>query len=104
MIRHGIQLDTPAVREFCQKWKIRSLEVFGSILRDDFRPESDIDFLVVHEPGADWDLFDHFRMEDELAEIVGRRVDLLDREVVETSRNRFRKRDILSTVEAVYAA
>ena len=71
MIAHGIDLNSEAILDFCRKWKIRELCVFGSILRDDFRPDSDIDFLVDFEAGAAWDLFDRFDMEEELAGIVG---------------------------------
>src|SRR5437879_4669119 len=103
MTAHGIDLNSNAIQQFCAKWKVRELSVFGSILRDDFRPDSDIDFLVDHEDDADWDLFDHFDMEEELAEIVGRKVDLVDRSSIEGSRNRFRKKEILSTAEPVIA-
>jgi|SRR5579862_1986170 len=103
MTAHGINLDTPAVRDFCGKWKIRKLCVFGSILRDDFRPDSDIDFLVDYEDNVRWDLFDHFDMEEELARIIGRQVDLVERSTIEASRNRFRKREILATAEPVIA-
>ncbi|HLJ56921.1 MAG TPA: nucleotidyltransferase domain-containing protein [Chthonomonadaceae bacterium] len=103
MVAHGIELDTEAIRAFCCKWKIRELCVFGSILRDDFRPDSDVDFLVDYAEDAEWDLFDHFDMQDELARIVGRDVDIVDRGVIETSRNRLRKREILSTAEPVVA-
>src|SRR5438874_11661219 len=104
MIAHGIDLNSEAIREFCHKWKIRELSVFGSILRDDFRPDSDVDFLADFVEDAEWDLFNHMDMEDELAEIVGRDVDLLTRFGVESSRNRFLKREILSHLERVYAA
>jgi predicted nucleotidyltransferase len=103
MNAHGIDLDTPAIREFCLKWKIKDLRVFGSFLRDDFRPESDIDFLVDHEEDAEWDLFDHFDMEEDLGAIVGRSVDLVDLDAIQQSRNRFRKREILSSAEPVIA-
>jgi predicted nucleotidyltransferase len=103
MIAHGIELDTEAIRDFCRRWKIRELSVFGSILRDDFRPDSDVDFLVDFDEDAEWDLFDHFDMEEELAEVVGRRVDLVARAVIEQSRNRLRKREILSTAEPIIA-
>ncbi len=103
MIAHGIDFNSDAIRDFCRKWQIRELSVFGSILRDDFREDSDIDFLVDYEEDADWDLFDHMDMEEELATIVGREVDLLTRYSVETSRNRFYKKEILSRVESVVA-
>ena len=106
MTIHGIDLGSDAMREFCKKWKIKELSVFGSILRDDFRPDSDIDFLADFEecPQVDeYDLFDVIHMRDELARIVGRKVDLVDRDVIENSSNRFIKREVLATAEHVYA-
>jgi uncharacterized protein len=76
MIAHGINLETDAVREFCRKWRIRELCVFGSILRDDFRPDSDIDFLVDFEEYAEWDFEARMEMEEELERIVRRPVDI----------------------------
>jgi predicted nucleotidyltransferase len=103
MVAHGIDLDSPAIHEFCRKWKITELSVFGSILRDEFGPDSDVDFLVSWDRRARWDAFDHIQMEEELAKIVGRRVDLVARGAVEISENRFRKHHILSTAESVFA-
>jgi predicted nucleotidyltransferase len=104
MIAHGIDLDTEAVRDFCRKWKIRELSIFGSVLRDDFGPESDVDFLADYDEDAEWDLSDLMDMRDELAAIVGREVDLLTRAGVEASSNRLLKREILSKLERLYAA
>ena len=103
MTAHGIKLDTTTIREFCARWKIKELRVFGSILRDDFRPDSDIDFIADFDEDSDWDLFDHMEMEEELAAIVGRNVDLLTRYSVETSQNRFYKHRILSESEQILA-
>lgn len=100
---HGIDLDTHAIREFCQKWRILDLRVFGSILRDDFGPDSDIDFLADFPADADWDICDHMDMEEELAAIVGRRVDLVSRSAIEASRNRFYIKEILGTAEPIGA-
>ena len=98
MTRHGIDLDTPAIREFCRKWKITELSVFGSITRDDFRPDSDIDFLVEWEPHAGWDLCDRMDMIDELSEIVGRKVDLVGKKAIRESENRFRRRSRIAAL------
>ena len=100
---HGIDLDTGAIRDFCKKWKIKELSVFGSILRDDFRPDSDIDFLVSYDEDAEWDLSDHVEIQEELAEVVGRHVDLLSRYAVETDRNWIFRKAVLSGAERVYA-
>ena len=106
MTIHGIDLDSKAIRDFCKKWKIKELCVFGSILRDDFRPDSDVDFLANFEqcPEVDeYDLFDDIHMREELGELVGRNVDLVDRSAIESSSNRFVRRELLSTAEPIYA-
>ena len=103
MVRNGIYLNTDDILQFCQHWKIKSIDLFGSILRDDFGPNSDIDFLVVWDDDADWDLCDHIDMEIELSSILGRKVDIVSRQLIETSENRFRKRAILSTAEPLIA-
>lgn len=89
--------------DFCRKWSITELAVFGSVLRNDFRPDSDVDFLVTFDPTSHWGLLDHIRMQDELAEVVGRRVDLLTRRAVENSRNPIRRRAILESAQVIHA-
>ncbi|MCD6327885.1 nucleotidyltransferase family protein [bacterium] len=96
-----VQLDRKALASFCRKWRIVELSIFGSALRDDFGPESDLDFLVSFEPEAPWDLFDLVDMKDELEVRFGRSVDLVAKEAL---RNPWRKREILRTREVVYAA
>jgi predicted nucleotidyltransferase len=98
-----LEVSDEALEAFCHKWKIQELSLFGSVLRDDFRPDSDVDVLASFRPEAEWDLFDVVDMQNELAIIVGRKVDLLDRESVEQSRNPFRRRGILSNTRVVYA-
>ena len=85
---------------FCRKWKVKELSVFGSILRDDFRPDSDIDILVEFEPDHGWSLYDILDMEDELKELFGRKVDLVMKGGL---KNPFRRREILRTREVLYA-
>jgi len=87
--------------EFCRRWKIVEMGFFGSILREDFTKESDIDILVSFAPDASWSLFDLVSMHDELKEIFGRKVDLVEREAI---RNPFRRREILRNLEIVYGA
>lgn len=99
---HGIDLDTPAIREFCSKRKMSELRVFGSVLRDDSRPGSDIDFLADYDADAERDLFDAVHIQDELEAILGRRVDVVDRYAIEHDGNRFIKREILSKAELAY--
>ena len=92
------------IEEFCRRWKIAELSLFGSALREDFRPESDIDLLVRFAPDADWSLLDRARMERELVELLGREVDLVSRTAVEASPNWIRRNEILSTAKTLYAA
>ena len=99
-----IQLDMERIKDFCHKWGIEEFALFSSVLRDDFEPESDIDVLVTFAPGMRMGLFDYARMEQELVEIVGRNVDIVDRTAVERSENYIRRRHILSNLERVYVA
>ena len=99
-----IQIDRQRIAEFCRRWKIAEFALFGSALRDDFRPDSDIDVLVRYEPGFPRSLSDLVNMEDELKAIFGREVDLVDRRAVESSENYIRRRHILSTAEAIHVA
>ncbi len=104
MVIGHIDLPMDAIRDFCQRWKIREFSLFGSVLRDDFRPDSDIDVLVSFDESAAWSLFDHIHMQDELGELLGRNVDVVTRRSVESSDNPYRRHEILSTAETVYAA
>lgn len=101
-----LRLDLPLdmVTDFCKKWHIEEFAVFGSVLRGDFGPDSDLDVLVSFSPGADWGLLDHLQMEQELVALLNRKVDLLTRRAVEQSRNWIRRQEILSTAEVIYAA
>jgi len=102
----AMELPADKIREICARFDVVELSVFGSVLRDDFGPESDVDFLVTFRPGADlgpWmDRF--FDLQEELSVLVGRKVDLVERPAVEQSRNPFRKRQILGSAEVLYAA
>jgi len=78
----SIQLDKSAIEPFCKQWKVKELALFGSALRKDFRPDSDVDVLVTFRNDADWSLFDMVTMQEELGNIVGRKVDLVNRESI----------------------
>ena len=99
-----IALDHHRIAEFCEKWGIAEFSLFGSVLREDFRPDSDVDVLVRFAPGTIWGLLDIGRMEGELKSILGREVDLVRREAIERSKNYIRRKHILSSVETVYVA
>jgi len=95
------QLDSDILAEFCRRWRIRELSIFGSALRDDFGPESDLDFLVSFEPGTPLDIDRLLDMKEELEARCGRPVDLVEKEAL---RNPWRKHEILKTREVIYAA
>lgn len=87
---------------FCAKWQIAELSMFGSVLRDDFRNDSDVDFLVAFKPGESWSLWDLAVMQDELSALLGGRdVDIVEKQTVV---NPFLRREILSTRRVIYAA
>lgn len=88
------------IRMFCHKWKIVEFAIFGSALRDDFTPNSDIDVLVTLSDKADLSLFDWVDMIEELKSLFGREVDLIEKSGL---RNPYRRKEILSTMEKVYA-
>lgn len=96
-----VELDREALAAFCQKWRIRELSLFGSALRDDFGPDSDLDFLLSFEPGTGWDLWDLVTLREDLMAIVGREVDIVVREAL---RNPYRRREILTHREVIHAA
>ena len=100
----GIPIPQNDVRAFCQRHRIRRLALFGSVLREDFRSDSDIDVLVDFEEGAEPGLFELVGMQEELSRVLGRQVDLVERRAVERSENYIRRRHILNSAETVYVA
>ena len=99
-----IPLPDLDIEDFCRRWQVSELALFGSVLRDDFRPDSDVDVLVTFAPGAHWSLFDMVRMQKELKSILGREVDLVERKAVEQSENYIRRKRILGSLVPVYVA
>ena len=102
----NIQIAIPQqeVAAYCRRWQITELALFGSVLREDFRQDSDLDVLVRFHPEAGHSLFDLGRMEEELASILGRPVDLIERTAVERSRNYLRRKAVLQAVQVIHAA
>jgi len=98
-----VAIPEEKIIEFCKKWKVREFALFGSVLREDFCPESDIDVLVKFDDEARHTLFDLIHMEEELKVIFGRDVDLVSKRGIEASRNYIRKNAILNSAEIVYA-
>lgn len=99
-----IELPQEQVADFCRRWKITELALFGSALREDFGASSDVDFLVSFAPDAEWSLLDHVRMEEELKALIGREVDLISRRAVERSENQIRRSAILDSAKPLYVA
>jgi uncharacterized protein len=100
----NVEVPREKIAEFCRKWRVSELALFGSVLRDDFRPDSDVDVLLTFAPDAGISLFDYVDIEEDLEAIFGRKVDVVNRRAVEKSPNRFRKRSILRSARTVYAA
>lgn len=103
-LRHGIDLGSPLMRQFVARWKVRQLDVFGSVVRDDFGPESDVDFLVDFDETAEWDLNDLIDMRRELEHILGRPVDVITRYALECDCNPYFRSAVLGQAETIYAA
>ncbi len=99
-----IAIPHEAIADFCRRWGIVELCLFGSVLREDFRPDSDVDVLVRFAPDAHWGFAERLQMVRELEEILGRKVDLVERRLVEQSRNYIRRKHILNNLVAVYVA
>jgi uncharacterized protein len=104
MNRPQIAIHKARLAEFCRRWNISELALFGSALRDDFRPDSDVDVLVSFLPEAHITLFDMARMQDELKRIFGREVDLVSKPGLENSRNYLRRKQILDTAQVIHVA
>ena len=99
-----VEVSKDKIQDFCLKWKVTELALFGSVLRHDFRSSSDVDVLVSFEPAARWSLMAMVEMQDELEKILGRKVDLVERSAIERSENYIRRRHILASAEPFYVA
>ena len=104
MRQQNYQFPLDAIAAFCQKWRIVEFALFGSVLRDDFGADSDIDALVRFAPDTHYSLFTYAGMENELSDLLGRPVDVVDRKAIEQSANWLRRREILGAAEVLYAA
>ncbi len=102
MVETAIALPMEKIAEFCQRWDLTELALFGSILRDDFNANSDVDVMVQFHPEAHPTLFDLAEMEEELKQLFQRDVDLMTRKGIEGSRNYLRRQAILSSAQVVY--
>lgn len=90
------------LHEFCRQYKITELSVFGSILREDFNFNSDIDLLVKFDPSAHISLIDMIKIENEFKILLRRNIDLVSKKAIENSKNWIRRQNILDNAEIIY--
>ncbi len=91
------------IGKFCHRWNIRELALFGSALRDDFGPDSDLDILVTFAADADWGLLDHVQMQQELQTLLQRNVDLISKRALDRSSNWLRRQEILNAAQILFS-
>jgi uncharacterized protein len=101
-IQQRLKLSLTEIADFCQQWQIAEMALFGSVLSDEFRAESDIDFLISFLPNARQGLLTLAKIKHELENRLGRQVDLVLKQSVETSENWLRRNDILQTARVIY--
>ena len=99
----AIDLPMKKIAEFCDRWQVTEFALFGSVLRDDFRPDSDIDVMVEFHPEAHPTFSTLDQMEAELQKLFDRDIDLITRQGIATSRNYLRRHEILSSAQVIYA-
>ncbi len=97
----AITVPQELIEDFCHRWKIKEFYLFGSVLRDDFNEQSDIDVMVQSFPNPGWG-WKIVTMNDELEQIFGRKVDLIFKDAIERSQNWIRREDILSSARLIY--
>ena len=102
MLVKNIEIPKAQIVDFCQRWKITEFALFGSVLRDDFRPDSDIDVLATFEPDFHSTLLKLMEMEEELEAIFERKVDFVSKRALEQSLNYLRRKAILNSAQVIY--
>ncbi len=104
ILTHRLGVSLSEIAAFCQRWEISELALFGSILREDFCPDSDVDILVTFAPDVHWGLTETIQMQDELESLFRRNVDFIIKSAIERSQNWIRKQHILRSAQALYVA
>ncbi len=99
-----LSISPEELTQFCQRWQVAELALFGSVLRDDFGRDSDIDLLVSYQPTAKRGLLEKMQMKAEIESLLDRKVDLVSKKAIEQSKNWLRRQNILSTAEVIYVA
>ena len=103
-LQSRLAITPEQLTEFCNRWQVAELALFGSVLRDDFQADSDIDVLVSYKPTAKRGLFEKIQMEEELELLLHRKVDLVSKKAIENSHNWLRRKNILGSAEVIYVA
>jgi predicted nucleotidyltransferase len=101
ILHDRLKVSQDAITQFCQKWKIVEFALFGSVLRDDFRDDSDLDVLVVFEEPRDLSLSAWLDIREEISVLFGRKVDLIQKKLL---KNPYSKAEILRTHRVIYAS
>jgi uncharacterized protein len=101
VLRDRLHVSLADIEAYCQRWQITEFALFGSVLRDDFRPDSDVDVLIIFAPNHGWNLFDVMEMQRELEALFGREVDFIQKKEL---KNPYRRVNILKTHRVVYAS
>jgi uncharacterized protein len=104
MTLKNINLPLTDIQRICERWHITELALFGSVLRSDFHPESDIDLLVTFDPNAKRGLTETLQIQDEFQVLLDRKVDLIVKSAIERSDNWLRKKNILESAQTIYVA
>ena len=105
ILNDRLNASSSQIAEFCHRWDVTELALFGSVLHEDFKPdESDIDVLVTFDSDYSWTFDAAFQMREELMALFQRKVDLISRKSLEQSSNWLRRNDILNSAQVIYAA
>lgn len=104
MTLQNLELPMSQIKELCDRWQIVEFALFGSVLREDFRSDSDIDVMITFAPNARRGLLTLARIKRELEELLGREVDILTKQSIEQSHNSIRKHNILQSAQVIYVA
>jgi uncharacterized protein len=99
----NVTVPIEQIQAFCQRWHIVEFALFGSVLRDDFRSDSDIDVLVTFDPNFQRGLTETLQMRDEIQNLFGRQVDFIVKAAIERSENWLRRQNILESARVIYA-
>jgi predicted nucleotidyltransferase len=102
MVKQNFSHYQENLADFCQRWNVTEVALFGSVLKDDFRPDNVIEVLVTFNEAARWSHFDLINMQNELEQIFSQKVELVERSALDKSQNAIRRKHILSNTEVIY--